>query len=93
LKLPSVATEMQCYTGKTGTTYRGIVQTTKSGKTCQRWDSQKPHQHIRIYKDYPNKGLIENYCRNPGDGEAPWCYTMDPDVRWEYCSILSSSFT
>ena len=39
-------------------------------------------------------GLESNYCRNP-DGEAqPWCYTVDPNSRWEFCSIpLCSKFT
>jgi len=30
-----------------------------------------------------------NMCRNP-EGSAPdgpWCYTIDPKVRWEYCNI------
>lgn len=31
-----------------------------------------------------------NFCRNPNGGGAAtiWCYTMNPDVRWEYCSPL-----
>ena len=29
-----------------------------------------------------------NWCRNPdGRGSHPWCYTVDPSVRWEYCDI------
>ena len=29
-----------------------------------------------------------NYCRQPEiDGERAWCYTMDPDERWEYCDV------
>ena len=29
-----------------------------------------------------------NYCRNPdNDPEGPWCYTTNPEVRWEKCNI------
>ena len=30
-----------------------------------------------------------NYCRNSRKCEtlSPWCYTTDPDKRWEYCEI------
>ena len=29
-----------------------------------------------------------NYCRQPEiDGARAWCYTMDPDKRWEYCDV------
>ena len=30
----------------------------------------------------------ENYCRNPdNEPNGPWCYTIDPDKRWEYCDV------
>jgi hypothetical protein len=33
--------------GKKCSGYRGKQNQTKSGKTCQRWDQQKPHKHTR----------------------------------------------
>ena len=29
----------------------------------------------------------ENYCRNVGAEPKPWCYTTDPNNRWEICDI------
>ena len=28
-----------------------------------------------------------NYCRQPDNDEKPWCYTTDPEVRWQHCDI------
>ncbi|MGH0151190.1 UNVERIFIED_CONTAM: hypothetical protein FKN15_031116 [Acipenser sinensis] len=36
---------------------------------------------------YPDKGLNDNYCRNPDKRLRPWCFTLDPNTTWEYCSI------
>ncbi|XP_066269746.1 uncharacterized protein [Branchiostoma lanceolatum] len=80
---------LECLTDSEGTSYRGTRQYTKSGLTCQRWDSTFPHEN-KYFEKYPNRGLDENFCRNPDgrpDAERPWCYTIDPDVRWEYCDI------
>ena len=69
------------------------MQTTRSGKTCQRWDSQTPHvpqASLVVAGNFPDSSVsdAENSCRNiDNDGNGPWCYTMDPSTRWEYCDI------
>uniref|UniRef100_A0A4W3H445 Kringle domain-containing protein n=1 Tax=Callorhinchus milii TaxID=7868 RepID=A0A4W3H445_CALMI len=78
--------QTQCFTGS-GAAYKGTVSKTVSGKTCQRWDSQEPHEHTRTPGQYLDKGLIHNYCRNPDCKKAPWCYTTDQNTTWEYCPV------
>ena len=71
-----------------GNEYRGTLSKTKSGHTCQPWSSQSPHTHTRTPRNYPNAGLVSNFCRNPGDiSGGPWCYTTSTNKRWEYCDV------
>lgn len=65
--------------------YRGSINITNTGKTCQRWDSQYPHSHSSEKRI--NTGIEENFCRNPDGSRMSWCYTTDPTTRWEYCDI------
>nr|DBA26746.1 TPA: hypothetical protein GDO54_010966 [Pyxicephalus adspersus] len=81
---PTVVSE--CYEGN-GADYRGTIYMTISGKRCQAWSSQEPHQHTKTTDKFPNAGLAKNYCRNPDNDKSPWCYTTDPHVRWEYCNL------
>nr|XP_055041449.1 plasminogen [Misgurnus anguillicaudatus] len=83
---PTIVPELTCVTGE-GSSYRGTVSVTESGKTCQNWASQTPHKHSRNHENYPCKGLEGNYCRNPDNERSPWCYTTDPKTRWEYCNV------
>ncbi|XP_019621162.1 PREDICTED: plasminogen-like [Branchiostoma belcheri] len=74
-----------------GSDYRGNLSVTKSGRTCQRWDSNTPHFHHNYWPGTSGPGtdpdVAENYCRNPdSDGATLWCYTTDPKKRWEYCN-------
>ncbi|KAM3851556.1 plasminogen [Vipera latastei] len=85
--LPAI-TGQQCLVGN-GEDYRGNIGVTETGKTCQSWASQEPHAHARSPENYPCKGLEENYCRNPDGETKPWCYTTDPNTRWEYCNIAT----
>uniref|UniRef100_A0A4W5NUZ4 Macrophage stimulating 1 n=1 Tax=Hucho hucho TaxID=62062 RepID=A0A4W5NUZ4_9TELE len=73
-----------------GEDYRGQVDHTVSGRECQRWDQQYPHQHIYQPEKYPDKSLDDDYCRNPDASPVPWCYTTDPDMERER---LRSSYT
>nr|O18783.1 RecName: Full=Plasminogen; Contains: RecName: Full=Plasmin heavy chain A; Contains: RecName: Full=Activation peptide; Contains: RecName: Full=Plasmin heavy chain A, short form; Contains: RecName: Full=Plasmin light chain B; Flags: Precursor [Notamacropus eugenii]AAB65760.1 plasminogen [Notamacropus eugenii] len=82
----------ECYEGK-GENYRGTTSTTISGKKCQAWSSMTPHQHKKTPDNFPNADLIRNYCRNPDGDKSPWCYTMDPTVRWEFCNLEKCSGT
>jgi len=70
-----------------GLTYRGLVTSTVSGRTCQNWLDEKPHKTgIKATKE---NGLgNHNFCRNPDDSfKKPWCFTMDPNKEKEECEI------
>ncbi|XP_016295720.1 muscle, skeletal receptor tyrosine protein kinase-like isoform X2 [Sinocyclocheilus anshuiensis] len=76
-----------CYNDK-GRFYQGTHNMTASSIPCQRWNQQDPHQHRLSVDVIPELRNAENYCRNPGGESArPWCYTTNPNVRWEYCLV------
>ncbi|XP_061785460.2 plasminogen isoform X1 [Nerophis lumbriciformis] len=78
--------EDDCYVDN-GSSYRGVTSETIRGKKCQAWSSMSPHAHAKTPEHFPTADLQRNLCRNPDGDRAPWCYTTDPLVRWEYCSI------
>uniref|UniRef100_A0AAQ4P7Y1 Plasminogen n=1 Tax=Gasterosteus aculeatus aculeatus TaxID=481459 RepID=A0AAQ4P7Y1_GASAC len=82
--------EEDCYKGD-GTSYRGVTTETVSGKKCQSWSAMTPHKHQKTPQIYPQADLRRNLCRNPDGDRAPWCYTTDPGVRWEYCNLEKCS--
>ena len=76
-----------------GVEYNGRVNVTRYGKVCQTWTSETPHHHTmwKRHQNFPekNSSLARNYCRNPdlNGWKGPWCYTIDPDKRWDYCNV------
>ncbi|KAM6964910.1 plasminogen-like [Aplochiton taeniatus] len=78
---------LECVNG-IGSDYRGTKSTTRSGKTCQRWEGKYPHKPNITPQTHPRADLESNFCRNPDeDSKGPWCYTTDPDTRWEPCEV------
>ena len=61
--------------------YRGGINVTASGVSCQDWTVQVPHEHNNTPDAHPEAGLVDNSCRNPTGGPMAWCYTMDPQKR------------
>lgn len=70
-----------CFTNNSRESYPAtLIQFASSPKA--------PHLHRRTPQVFPELFDAENYCRNPGgENERPWCYTKDPAVTWEYCSV------
>ena len=72
--------------GARGTGYRGCQSVTRSGLMCQSWAAQTPHQHSLADESAGESAeAAKNHCRNPDGGDSIWCYTTDPNVRFDYC--------
>merc|ERR1712166_1166950 len=86
---PAISTCDESTPGKHEDGYRGCQSKTVSGRTCQKWTSQKVHKHTRTPENvkFAGKGLGDhNNCRNPdNEPNGIWCYTTDKSKRWEYC--------
>ena len=50
--------------------YRGTINVTATGRVCQPWSSQVPHDHSE-WQNSPDSGLDANYCRNPNGEDRP----------------------
>ena len=82
-----------CRENTPGRTYIGKVSTTVTGRQCQHWSSNTPHEINAAFTDngFPDGSAeaAENYCRNPDAQyeEGVWCYTTDSQTRWESCDV------
>jgi syndecan 1 len=61
---PSVNVTTSCVQGKAAD-YRGTVSMTPRGLTCQRWDSQFPHNHSYLPQNYKCRLVGSNTCISP----------------------------
>ncbi|XP_072180932.1 plasminogen-like [Diadema setosum] len=93
-RISNLFNDVECFTDfLRAVDYRGTVNKTRNGTTCQKWTSQTPHNHQQL-QEHPTKGLGDhNFCRNPDGGNWAWCYTTDPLVNYEYCEIGSAQPT
>ncbi|XP_033737674.1 sushi, von Willebrand factor type A, EGF and pentraxin domain-containing protein 1-like isoform X2 [Pecten maximus] len=73
-----------CRLTQKGKEYRGDINSTVNGRVCQEWSDTTLHSHR--YAKFVDKEA-RNFCRNPDNEISPWCYTLDPDVRWEICPV------
>ncbi|KAJ3612450.1 hypothetical protein NHX12_020725, partial [Muraenolepis orangiensis] len=85
---PPVNVTTSCVRGKAAADYRGTVNLTPKGVTCQRWDAQAPHNHSYHPQNHKCRDLRENYCRNPDGSDQPWCFTTDPHQRRADCTQI-----
>jgi len=80
---------LDCNPTPDGSQYIGHKSVTVSGKQCQAWASQYPHEHgYSLFVVFPDSSITDagNYCRNNNFGR-PWCYTVDPNTLKEECEV------
>ncbi|CAH1799094.1 unnamed protein product [Owenia fusiformis] len=82
--------ETDCRETIAGHEYQGSIYTTDTGRQCQHWEAHIPHigegSSLTLIHIFNNKST-DNFCRNPDPRweKGPWCYTSDPNMRWDSC--------
>jgi hypothetical protein len=92
--LADICEQMGCKESMTGNgqDYIGCQYQTNTGRVCQTWSEQSPQEHSYVPDWYPEAHLGDhNFCRNPDGDSTIWCFTVDPTLRWDYCTPRESS--
>nr|XP_006824031.1 PREDICTED: plasminogen-like [Saccoglossus kowalevskii] len=77
----------ECYEDLKGRDYRGMVNTSANGHDCLNWDELDDKYWVNPVH-FPHAGLGDhNYCRNPDDDLAPWCYVDRISIGWDFCEV------
>ncbi|XP_021380339.1 plasminogen-like isoform X1 [Mizuhopecten yessoensis] len=67
--------------------YMGRVSCTVGGTVCQRWDTNTPHTiGAVVAASIASMTTSNNWCM-PIRYHRPWCYTTDPNIRWDVCPV------
>ncbi|XP_077457013.1 tissue-type plasminogen activator [Stigmatopora argus] len=85
-----INTKEKCVVGN-GDAYRGTWSISKSGAECINWNATalRGKKFTARRMDASSLGLgNHNFCRNPQQDSAPWCYTYKgTQINWEFCSL------
>ncbi|XP_077570720.1 tissue-type plasminogen activator [Stigmatopora nigra] len=85
-----INTKEKCVVGN-GDAYRGTWSISKSGAGCINWNATalRGKKFTARKMDASSLGLgNHNFCRNPSQDSAPWCYTYKgTQINWEFCSL------
>ncbi|XP_068559862.1 tissue-type plasminogen activator isoform X3 [Cebidichthys violaceus] len=80
----------KCVVGQ-GDGYRGTWSSSHSGAECINWNSTslRGRRFTARKVDASSLGLgNHNFCRNPDNDSAPWCYIYKgTQIAWELCSM------
>ncbi|XP_070545383.1 uncharacterized protein [Ptychodera flava] len=83
---PCVDPDKECYTSENGADYRGYAYITNSGnKVCKKWTDIKVQDDM-VFNSRNGIG-DHNFCRNPSNADAPWCYTTISGDSVAFCDV------
>uniref|UniRef100_K1QAV7 Plasminogen n=1 Tax=Magallana gigas TaxID=29159 RepID=K1QAV7_MAGGI len=79
----------ECRDTQNGEAYIGNTSHTLDGSQCVRWDSvnESDSDYLNVKYLKGSKSAHGNFCRNPNNDTAPWCYTATVGGTWNYCNI------